>query len=163
MKQNFHLVTWSFFTIVTKIIDYFPKSKSNVYMCVYIYTCICNWICVFMCVHMHVCVFVHICIYVCISLGVCLYVCVCTHEYATVCVHVCMYTHMHLCMYVHTCVSWSVYVCTCAILNNLRFFSFFSLRSFWDTRKLFIFSWFSLPSVPYSPPSFPLPTSPWSC
>ncbi len=69
------------------------------YVCKYVYVCMCVCVCMHVCMYVHMYICMHVCMYICIYLYVCKYVSACVCVY----VHVHTYTHMH----VHTCAELS--------------------------------------------------------
>ena len=68
-------------------------------VCVYVYICVCMFVCW--------CVCVYVCICVCMYVGVlvCVCVCICVCMYVGVCVCVCVYLYVYVC--------WCIGVCVC--------------------------------------------------
>ena len=90
----------------------------RMYMCMYVYVCVCKCMYVYVCVRKCMCICT--CMYVCMC--VCVYVCMC------VCVYVCMYLSiylsmylcMYVCMYVYVsffCLYVYVSVCLCVCMS----------------------------------------------
>jgi hypothetical protein len=93
---------------------YIQRRASTVYVCVYIYGCVCVTCALYSdgaspqlyteaCVH---CVCVCVCVYVCVNVFICVCVCeyVCMYVYICivyVCMYVCMYACMYICVYVY--------------------------------------------------------------
>ena len=61
-----------------------------VYVCMYMYACICMY--VYVCMYMYVCIcmYVYVCVYVCVYMYVCMYVFMCMCVYAYMCMYVCI-------------------------------------------------------------------------
>ena len=89
------------------------KLNCDLYMCMYVYICVC------------MCIYVYICVYMCMYVYIC--VCMCIYEY--ICVYMCIYVYIcvYVCMYVYVCVCMCIYVLEVLILSVFTTFR-------WDFR-----------------------------
>ena len=60
------------------------------YVCLYMYVCICMHVYVCMYMYVNICMYVYVCVYVCVYMYVCMYVCMCMCVYAYMCMYVCI-------------------------------------------------------------------------
>ena len=83
-------------------------------MCVFVFVCLCDFVCVFVCACDCLFVFFRVCDFVCVYMCVCLcvYVCVCV----CVCVRFCVILCVCVCVCSCVCYFVCVFVCVCVIL-----------------------------------------------
>ena len=84
----------------------------------YVFVCMCLYVCLCVCVCMYVCMYVFVCMFVCICLYVCFYVCVCMYMFVCTCLYVCLY--VCFCMYVFICMC--LYVCVFPLPSPVKDF-----------------------------------------
>lgn len=90
----------------------------SMYICVSLCVCVYGYVCMCRCVHLYVCI--PMCMCLCASVNVCVYLCVCE------CLNVCLYTYV--CVFVYSCVCMCIgcvlYPCTSHFLcHSLAYFS----------------------------------------
>ena len=89
----------------------------------YVYVCICIYVCVYMYMYVFICIYVcvymymYICIYVYMYMYICIYVCVYMYMYMYICIYVyvymyiCIYVYMYICICIYVYVYMYVYIC----------------------------------------------------
>jgi len=79
----------------------------------YVYVCMCGYVCMYSCVCICMYVYIYVCVSVCTYVYVCMYVWVCMYMSMYVCTCIYIYICVRLCTYVYVCmyVSTSMYVC----------------------------------------------------
>lgn len=117
-------------------------------MCVYVYTCICVYVCAHICICIHVCV--HTCVY---------HVCICMHVCICVCTYV-LYVYTHMCVYMYTRVCACVCTCVC-VCHFFLYLLCYGLSQVMSTVPVCIRALFAHPtSITVYPLLSPHPTAP---